>query len=90
MSSVLSLSCGERFANFKISSLERLIIIKNKYKYRSLVVHLNLVEDGEHSNGVNGSYEGAKEESLKKAEPLLALEGHFERSGLADPPQCDA
>ena len=53
-------------------------------------MHLNLVEDGEHSNRVNGSYEGTKEESLKKAKPLLALEGHFERSGLADPPQCDA
>ena len=66
------------------------MIIKNKYKYRSLAFHLNLVEDGKHSNGVNGSDEGAKEESLKEAEPLLALEGHFERPGLADPPQCDA
>ena len=27
---VLSLYCGERFANFKVSSLERLIIIKKQ------------------------------------------------------------
>ena len=67
-----------------------MIIQTNKYKYRSLAFHLNLVEDGKYSNGVNGSDEGAKEESLKKAEPLLAIEGHSERSGSADPPQCDA
>ena len=83
---VLSLYCGEHFANFKISSLERLMIIQKQIQ----IQNLNLVEDGKYSNGVNGSDEGAKEESLKKAEPLLAFEGHSERSGSADPPQCDA
>merc|ERR1711971_1466101 len=51
------------------------------------LIHLDLIEDGKHSDGVNCSDERAKEESLQETE-LLRF-GFKEGPCLTDTPECN-